>query len=42
MGCIICHPRDAEFERSEARADSEFERAVSRPEDFVNEANERG
>ncbi len=41
MGCIICHPRDSEFERSEAKADSEFMRVTSNPNDYVNEANER-
>lgn len=41
MGGMVCHPRDAEFERSEARADSEFTRAVENPNAFVNEANER-
>jgi chaperonin GroEL len=41
MGCIICHPRDAEFERSEAKADSEFMRTTSNASAFVNEANER-
>ncbi len=41
MGGLVCHPRDSEFERSEARADSEFDRAVSNPNQFVNEANER-
>lgn len=42
MGGIVAHPRDAEFERGEARADSEFMRAVENPHSFVNEANERG
>ena len=28
MGVIVCHPRDAEFERSEARLDSEFYRVT--------------
>lgn len=41
MGGMICHPRDGEFERSEARADAEFGRAVESPNQFVNEANER-
>jgi chaperonin GroEL len=41
MGCIICHPRDEEFERSEARADNEFMRVTSNPNAYVNEANER-
>jgi chaperonin GroEL len=41
MGGIVCHPRDAEFERTEARADAEFGRAVSTPDKYVNEANER-
>ena len=41
MGCIICHPRDAQFERDEAKADSEFMRVTSNPGAYVNEANER-
>ena len=41
MGGLVCHPRDNEFERSEARADAEFGRATSSPDMFVNEANER-
>lgn len=41
MGGIVCHPRDDHFERSEARADSDFMRAVDNPNQFVNEANER-
>lgn len=41
MGAIVCHPRDAEFERSEARADAEFMRVSENPHAFVNEANER-
>lgn len=42
MGGLVCHPRDDVFERSEARADSEYMRAVENPNQFVNEANERG
>lgn len=41
MGVMVCHPRDDAFERSEAKADSEFARAVDNPNQFVNEANER-
>jgi chaperonin GroEL (HSP60 family) len=41
MGCIICHPRDAQFERDEAKADSEFMRVTSNPENYTNEANLR-
>jgi chaperonin GroEL len=41
MGGLVCHPRDAEYERSEARADSEYMRAVDNPNQFTNEANER-
>ena len=41
MGGIVCHPRDAEFERSEAKADSEFMRVSENPHAYVNEANER-
>ncbi len=40
-GGLVCHPRDAEFERSEARADSEFMRVSENPDQYVNEANER-
>jgi len=42
MGGLICHPRDGEFERSEARADSEFMKNVENPLANVNEANLRG
>lgn len=41
MGGMVCHPRDETFERSEARLDSEFTRAVENPNQFTNEANER-
>lgn len=41
MGGIICQPRDGDFERSEARADSEFTRMAENPDAFVNEANQR-
>jgi chaperonin GroEL len=41
MGGLVCHPRDDVFERSEAKADSEYMRAVENPNQFVNEANER-
>lgn len=41
MGGIVAHPRDAEFERSEARADSEWNRVAENPHAFTNEANER-
>lgn len=41
MGGMVCHPRDGDFERSEAKADSEFMRVTSNPNQFVNEANER-
>jgi chaperonin GroEL len=41
MGGMVCHPRDSEFERSEARADAEFTRAVENPNAYTNEANER-
>lgn len=41
MGGLVCHPRDSEFERSEARADSEYMRVTSNPNAYVNEANER-
>lgn len=41
MGGMVCHPRDGEFERSEARADADFTRTVDNPNAHVNEANER-
>lgn len=41
MGGLVAHPRDATFERAEAAADSEFNRAVENPNQFVNEANSR-
>lgn len=41
MGGMVCHPRDATFERSEARLDSEFMRSAENPDQYVNEANER-
>lgn len=41
MGGMVAHPRDAAFERSEARADAEFGRAVDSPNQFVNEADDR-
>lgn len=41
MGGIVAHPRDAEFERSEAKADSEYTRATENPNQFENEADKR-
>lgn len=41
MGGIVAYPRDDVFERSEAKADSEFNRATENPNQFTNEANER-
>lgn len=41
LGGIICHPRDTEFERSEAKADEEFRRATENPEAFQNPALRR-
>lgn len=41
MGGIVCHPRDDVFERSEAKLDSEYMRAVENPHQYTNEANER-
>ena len=40
-GGLVCHPRDDIFERTEAKADADFGRAVDRPSDFQNEANIR-
>jgi chaperonin GroEL len=41
LGGIVAFPRDEAFERSEAKADSDFGRAVDNPNQFTNEANER-
>lgn len=41
LGGIVVAPRDDEFERSEARADSEFMRNIENPLANVNEANLR-
>lgn len=41
MGAMVCHPRDDVFERSEAKADADFGRAVENPNAYTNEANER-
>ncbi len=41
MGGLCVHPRDDAFERSEAKADSEFMRATENPHNYTNEANER-
>lgn len=41
IGAIVCSPRDDVFERSEAKLDSEYTRAVENPNQFVNEAEER-
>jgi len=41
LGGIVVAPRDDEFERQEARADSAYMAAVNNPEQFRNEANER-
>ena len=40
-GGLVCYPRDEVFERSEAKADSEFMRTTENPNQFVNEANVR-
>ncbi len=40
-GGLVCHPRDDVFERTEARADAEFGRAIDQPNQYVNEANNR-
>lgn len=41
MGGLVAYPRDEVFERSEAKADADFTRAVENPNQFVNEANNR-
>lgn len=40
-GGLVCYPRDDVFERSEAKADSEYMKTVENPNQFVNEANNR-
>ncbi|HXN74936.1 MAG TPA: TCP-1/cpn60 chaperonin family protein, partial [Candidatus Acidoferrum sp.] len=40
-GVLVCYPRDDIFERSEAKADSEFMKTTENPNQHVNEANER-
>jgi chaperonin GroEL len=40
-GGLVCYPRDDVFERSEAKADSEYMKTVENPNQFVNESNER-
>lgn len=40
-GGLVCYPRDDVFERSEAKADSEFMKTTENPNQHVNEANER-
>ena len=41
MGGMVAYPRDDVFERSEAKADSEFSRATENPNQYVNEADNR-
>jgi chaperonin GroEL len=41
LGGIVVAPRDGEYERSEAKADDEYMKAVNDPTQFKNEANER-
>lgn len=41
MGGMVAYPRDDVFERSEAKADNEFGRAVDNPNQYKNESNER-
>lgn len=41
LGGIVCHPRDGDFERSEAKADEEFRRVTENPEAFQNPALRR-
>jgi chaperonin GroEL len=36
LGGIVVHPRDGEFERSEAKADEEFRRATENPDAYQN------
>jgi len=41
MGGIVAQYRDVQLEREEAAAESEFVRATTRSDEYVNEANER-
>ena len=41
LGGIVVAPRDNEFERQEARADSEYNKICENPTAYKNEANER-
>lgn len=41
IGGIVAYPRDDAFERSEAKEDAAFKRAVDNPEQFTNEADLR-
>jgi chaperonin GroEL len=41
LGGIVAYPRDNEYERSEAAADSEYQKMVNNPTAFKNEADER-
>jgi chaperonin GroEL len=41
MGGLVVHPRDDVFERSEARADSEWEKMSENPHQYKNEADDR-
>jgi len=41
LGGIVVSPRDNEFERSEARADAEYQKICADPNQLTNEANNR-
>lgn len=41
IGGVVAYPRDDKFEREEAAAEQEFEKATSSPELYINEANVR-
>jgi len=41
LGGIVCHPRDQEFERSEARADSEWAKVSANSDAYQNPALNR-
>jgi chaperonin GroEL len=41
IGGIVAYPRDDAFERSEAKEDASFKRAVDDPGQYVNEADQR-
>jgi chaperonin GroEL len=41
LGGIVAFPRDGELERTEAKAEKDFQRTLDNADNFTNEANER-